>query len=243
MRIRRNLASHNSSNDVASTCSDPPGSNHRNPIPRRCSSAATTTCSLVCTLSRSPWDVADPSSSQLEGGLFSLTGTSTAVPDAPRSVGSSEKLSGDKKKRLNGADSDRENDAGLKASPGKIRASGIRSYSSQPSVEKQQRESNTETVPKRRGRPVKKPSANAYEFYYYSGFGPHWGKKRGSTGSEPASNTIVGVEKESSPSPGIGFVDYGEDEDEEDDDDENGETGRRRGGRKRVKARSLKSLM
>uniref|UniRef100_A0A7N0T4Q0 Uncharacterized protein n=1 Tax=Kalanchoe fedtschenkoi TaxID=63787 RepID=A0A7N0T4Q0_KALFE len=263
MRIRRNLvpASNNSSNDVVSTCSDPP-SNNPVVIPRRCSS---TPSSLVCFLNQSPWDVVDPSS-QLECGLFSLTGTSI-VPDpsnAPRSAVASRK----QLNRVNGADSDcdkerRENGARLKLSTGKIRAakvrggmiissnkSQIRSSSSQPHPKKQQ-QPDPQPAPKRRGRPVKKPAANPYEFYYYSGFGPHWGKKRGNTSEPPPpppGMNLVGAEElssEASPSPsaaedargkGIEFVEY----DDEDDEDEEG---RRRGGRKRVKARSLKSLM
>ncbi|CDP08782.1 unnamed protein product [Coffea canephora] len=110
----------------------------------------------------------------------------------------------------------------------------------------------------RRARP-KKPasSSNPYEFYYYSGFGPRWGKKRGAAAAaaamkeEPYTSHDSSSENTSSRNNNIieQVLDYVEDDDEDDydnysklDDDENGEMGRKRA-RKPIKARSLKSLM
>ncbi|XP_028770381.1 uncharacterized protein LOC114727798 isoform X2 [Neltuma alba] len=111
----------------------------------------------------------------------------------------------------------------------------------------------------------KAPSAtsNPYEFYYYSGFGPLWGKRRGgrngglnnknevkAKGGEDSTITEANGATIQSPCSSSqidteGF-DYADDEVEEDYDDEaeegNGESGKKRV-RKPVKARSLKSLM
>ncbi|CAK9134388.1 unnamed protein product [Ilex paraguariensis] len=122
---------------------------------------------------------------------------------------------------------------------------------------------------RRRPRPKKASasSKNPNEFYYYSGFGPLWGKRRGPgrvekeaelnkcIGSEaPVKPVVVLVETTTSPSSSCQICkeirnnqefDYVEDEDEEEDEDEdeeNGEVEYRRV-RKPIKARSLKSLM
>ncbi|KAL4361490.1 hypothetical protein GQ457_04G031260 [Hibiscus cannabinus] len=116
----------------------------------------------------------------------------------------------------------------------------------------------------RRGRAragKKGPSAlNPYEFYYYSGFGPSWGRRRGGS-SEMRKNIIVeGKDVEnyssavttqnnnttSSLSSSSQFdnneeFDYVDDDDDE--DDENVDSGGKKRMRKPVKARSLKSLM
>lgn len=78
----------------------------------------------------------------------------------------------------------------------------------------------------RRTRPKKAPAAassNPYEFYYYTGFGPRWGKVRGETDSKHG-----------------GFV-YEDDDSEEDEDDDRVD-GKKKRMRKPIKARSLKSL-
>lgn len=99
-----------------------------------------------------------------------------------------------------------------------------------------------------------KSESNPYEIYYYSGFGPRWGKKRGAEKqAEPAkvveseievaattppssnSSRIISIEK---------FQYLEDDEDEEEEDDETIDGNRlKRGRKKRIKARSLKSLM
>lgn len=102
----------------------------------------------------------------------------------------------------------------------------------------------------------KKPTSNPLEFYYYSGFGPAWGKKRGSVDTVPngyneaslvdhmdvqeekgqifeAEMADVGPMKTES-----GYMDvYG--------DDQKGKVGiiGKKRGRKPIKERSLKSLM
>ncbi|KAG6419849.1 hypothetical protein SASPL_116361 [Salvia splendens] len=78
----------------------------------------------------------------------------------------------------------------------------------------------------RRTRPKKAPAAassNPCEFYYYTGFGPRWGKVRGETDSKHE-----------------GFV-YEDDDSEEDEDDDRVD-GKKKRMRKPIKARSLKSL-
>ncbi|KAL0459370.1 UNVERIFIED_CONTAM: hypothetical protein Slati_0564200 [Sesamum latifolium] len=116
---------------------------------------------------------------------------------------------------------------------------------------------------RRRPRPKKasSSSSNPYEFYYYSGFGPRWGKKRGdqSTNCKNNGNCIVPKvvddhEHEREVSRRVDdngdefdYVEY-EDDDEEEDEDEDDEERKGNGNekkrmRKRIKARSLKSLM
>ncbi|PIM97409.1 hypothetical protein CDL12_30121 [Handroanthus impetiginosus] len=106
----------------------------------------------------------------------------------------------------------------------------------------------TSSEPRRRPRPKKastSSSSNPYEFYYYSGFGPRWGKKRGETCKDTDSimSQSIGHEHEVDPVPSISDeFDYSEFEDEEEDEDEDRENGKKRV-RKPIKARSLKSLM
>lgn len=111
-------------------------------------------------------------------------------------------------------------------------------------------------IRKGRGRAAKKGSSsgpNPYEFYYYSGFGPLWGKRRGDRGSEGKKMEGKAVDNgyrndkttSSSLQIGNGRFDYVDDDDEDDDDDDDdrdGDSGKKRM-RKPVKARSLKSLM
>ncbi|KAK8565789.1 hypothetical protein V6N12_059341 [Hibiscus sabdariffa] len=120
----------------------------------------------------------------------------------------------------------------------------------------------------RRGRAragKKGPSAalNPYEFYYYSGFGPSWGRRRGGN-SEMRKNIIVeGKDVEnnisavttqnnnttssasSSQFDNNEEFDHVNDEDYDDvdEDEENVDSGGKKRMRKPVKARSLKSLM
>ncbi|RDY01079.1 hypothetical protein CR513_15640, partial [Mucuna pruriens] len=108
------------------------------------------------------------------------------------------------------------------------------------------------------GKKAATASSNPYEFYYYSGFGPLWGKRRGDRNGEGSKNgansTMVESENVADdiindnvvPSvadiPSVsemdneGIIDYVDDDEEEDD------SGKKRM-RKPVKARSLKSLM
>ena len=108
-------------------------------------------------------------------------------------------------------------------------------------------------------------SSNPYEFYYYSGFGPSWGKRRGDRNGEGSKNNVVGTENSTMAEPGgggddnagggevgggsvsemenEGIIDYVEDDDDEEEvvvmEDDSG----KKRTRKPVKARSLKSLM
>ncbi|KAG8370826.1 hypothetical protein BUALT_Bualt13G0023800 [Buddleja alternifolia] len=98
----------------------------------------------------------------------------------------------------------------------------------------------------RRPRPKKAPSSsNPHEFYYYSGFGPRWGKKRGEVSkNNVGSNVSRNLDNESNSLMLSQFdeeIDY-DDEEDDDEDEENGEK-RKKKARKPIKERSLKSLM
>ncbi|KAH7849630.1 hypothetical protein Vadar_020630 [Vaccinium darrowii] len=117
---------------------------------------------------------------------------------------------------------------------------------------------------RRRGRPRKvqlqppppppPATANPYEFYYYSGFGPRWGKKRG-VRDVPKSDSVEEEEEEivreivpqhsslSSSSSEIDSEEFDYIEDDDDEDKEDKRNVKKRRGRKPIKARSLKSLM
>ncbi|PSS24275.1 Growth-regulating factor like [Actinidia chinensis var. chinensis] len=86
---------------------------------------------------------------------------------------------------------------------------------------------------------------NPQEFYYYSGFGPRWGKKRGSNNPVNNNNKVRLQEFEvgAAPSSSSSQIDHDLCDYVEDDyDEEEDEFGKKRG-RKPIKARSLKSLM
>ncbi|KAL9396936.1 hypothetical protein Peur_011189 [Populus x canadensis] len=98
-------------------------------------------------------------------------------------------------------------------------------------------------------------NSNPYEFYYYSGFGPLWGKRRGDRDAvnknedkDVDNGTIIDSMTQnttpfssSSPIENNRQFDHVEGEEEEDDDEEE-DSGKKRM-RKPVKARSLKSFM
>ncbi|KAL4339190.1 hypothetical protein GQ457_08G022730 [Hibiscus cannabinus] len=104
-------------------------------------------------------------------------------------------------------------------------------------------------------------ASNPYEFYYYSGFGPSWGKKRRGGGGKVkgiGKNHVEQKEVENNGSvitgqnnPAVSYssqiddneeFDYVDEDEDEDEDEENGDSGKKRM-RKPIKARSLKSLM
>ncbi|KAL2487901.1 putative membrane lipoprotein [Forsythia ovata] len=88
-------------------------------------------------------------------------------------------------------------------------------------------------------------SSNQYEFYYYSGFGPRWGKKRGENKwiSRPKNDYRYNDMSQPTSSQIDNEKSKFEDEVEYEEEYEvNGESGRKRA-RKPIKARSLKSLM
>lgn len=76
-----------------------------------------------------------------------------------------------------------------------------------------------------------------HSFNYYSGFGPNWGKRRA---ARELSKTIEVV---ATPSSSNGTEDLSVFEDEEEDDNEKSGVNGTKRVRKRIKARSLKSLM
>ncbi|KAL8505459.1 hypothetical protein ACS0TY_016633 [Phlomoides rotata] len=82
-----------------------------------------------------------------------------------------------------------------------------------------------EDPPPRHIRPKKAPSSNPNEFYYYSGFGPRWGKQRGETNMNNNRGNAEDYDN----------MEYNDDVEEE-------EVGKKRA-RKPMIARSLKSLM
>ncbi|KAH6766651.1 hypothetical protein C2S52_017634 [Perilla frutescens var. hirtella] len=103
----------------------------------------------------------------------------------------------------------------------------------------------------RRARPKKAPaSANPYEFYYYSGFGPRWGKRRGEGRKNSSMPKNVGGDGDGSGEAeaeavisNIEEFDYEEYEDEDEEDEEESRDNGRKRVRKPIKARSLKSLL
>ncbi|CAA0823946.1 Putative membrane lipoprotein [Striga hermonthica] len=121
--------------------------------------------------------------------------------------------------------------------------SQVRSYSYSSAAKKPVPE------PRRPARPKKAPSSNPHDFYYYSGFGPRWAKKRGAdcnnTSASASANGNIehghGIEKNYSSSEDKSEYDEPDYEDSEEDEEEE-KKGRKRG-RKPIKARSLKSLM
>ncbi|KAF8412222.1 hypothetical protein HHK36_000182 [Tetracentron sinense] len=94
----------------------------------------------------------------------------------------------------------------------------------------------------RRGKTLS--SRNSSEFYYYSGFGPLWGKKRNGRGGEVRKREMeIDVVAQTNPSSSSHIDSHHDDYfDDESDSDSDGDGGRKRI-RKPVKARSLKSLM
>ncbi|XP_024993048.1 uncharacterized protein LOC112526858 [Cynara cardunculus var. scolymus] len=103
----------------------------------------------------------------------------------------------------------------------------------------------------------KRASTSPYEFYYYTGFGPSWGKKRGSTATTsntyneiiPTDDMDIRREMEKRFEPETSKIRPTKTELMYDDDDvddnkkgKSGIVGKKRG-RKPIKARSLKSLM
>lgn len=118
---------------------------------------------------------------------------------------------------------------------------------------------------KTRGAGKKAASSNPYEFYYYSGFGPSWGKRRGDRNGEESKSSGNSTMVESENGVGVAASDEVVVDDEvmndnvvvvpsgleidneviidyEDDDEDEEDSGKKRM-RKPVKARSLKSLM
>ncbi|XP_073049061.1 uncharacterized protein [Primulina eburnea] len=118
-------------------------------------------------------------------------------------------------------------------------------YNSAHSATKNSEKSSVET----RGRPRSKkrvaPSlSNPNEFYYYSGFGPWWGKKRGEVSKKINEELNMPKNDPENDQEASSLCDIGDDHLDKDGDEEekNEEIGKKRA-RKPIKARSLKSLM
>ncbi|KAA8520657.1 hypothetical protein F0562_014913 [Nyssa sinensis] len=129
----------------------------------------------------------------------------------------------------------------------------LRNYNSlaHPASKKSEKSPEKVAAICRRLRAKKASSAtNPHEFYYYSGFGPLWGKKRSTRVIEPNINneTKLEVDVIKTPTSPPEEFDYIEDDDEdyyeanEEKIDVKGDLGKKRA-RKPIKARSLKSLM
>ncbi|KAL6564497.1 hypothetical protein OROMI_015947 [Orobanche minor] len=87
-------------------------------------------------------------------------------------------------------------------------------------------------------------TSNQYEFYYYSGFGPRWGKKRGETNSKNSSSSMMrNIEHEDEIEHRTDRYDELGNEEEEDEEEEIRDNIGKKRVRKPIKARSLKSLM
>ncbi|GMI75898.1 MATERNAL EFFECT EMBRYO ARREST 46, EMBRYO SAC DEVELOPMENT ARREST 8 [Hibiscus trionum] len=137
-------------------------------------------------------------------------------------------------------------DSGNNINPGKK----AENYNNQPTESRRGRARTS-----RRG---SSSGSNPYEFYYYSGFGPSWGKKRRGGDKVKGINKNLHIESEEVETNGSVItaqnnsalssssqIDDNEEfdyEEEEEEDGENGDSGKKRM-RKPIKARSLKSLM
>ncbi|KAE8708000.1 Syntaxin of plants 71 [Hibiscus syriacus] len=126
----------------------------------------------------------------------------------------------------------------------------VENYNNQPTVSRQ--------VRARASRKCSSSASKPYEFYYYSGFGPSWGKKRRGEDKvkegisknqierkEVENNGNVITSQNNSAQSYSSQIDDNKEFDYVDDDekdDENGDSGNKRM-RKPIKARSLKSLM
>lgn len=138
------------------------------------------------------------------------------------------------------------------------------SLSAHPSAAAKKLEKPVTAPIRRRGRPRKvqvppppPPTVvNPYEFYYYSGFGPRWGRKRG-VSHIAKSERVEEEEKEinvrervphfsillSSSEMDSDEFEYVEDMKKDDEENNAKKKKKMRRGRKPIKARSLKSLM
>ncbi|KAA8516076.1 hypothetical protein F0562_019255 [Nyssa sinensis] len=237
--------------------------------PTESSSHLSTDQTHVCQLNRSPWDVIifppDSSSStppyQVDGddsftgngSLGDSTGAVESVASMKISMGEEGKnqLRFDNGEAILCCKSDgkgwqcrREAKQGYSLCEHHL--TQLRNYNSlaHPASKKSEKLTEKSNTICRRPR-VKKASAapNPHQFYYYSGFGPLWGKKRVTRADQPnkISDTKpkVGAVLKITPPSSPSEFDYVEDDDE---DDENEDAGKKRI-RKPIKARSLKSLM
>ncbi|XP_009597508.1 uncharacterized protein [Nicotiana tomentosiformis] len=129
----------------------------------------------------------------------------------------------------------------------------VKHYNNSAKIPDKQQEAAAAAIGRARCRPRAKKSSfssSPYQFYYYSGFGPSWGKKRGyrKTDSDAAARDVEHVQSMaevsndshltqfSSSQINYDEFDYVEGEDNEE------KNGKKRA-RKPIKARSLKSLM
>ncbi|KAL2236407.1 UNVERIFIED_CONTAM: hypothetical protein Sindi_0832400 [Sesamum indicum] len=127
----------------------------------------------------------------------------------------------------------------------------LKNYNSSSHSKKSEKSSLAE--PQRRPRPKRasaSSSSNPHEFYYYSGFGPRWGRKRGEASKKAGTDASKNIEIESDLNSAVlsrfqedDDTDYVEDEEEENEDEDHGNSSRKKRARKPIKARSLKSLM
>ncbi|GMP61393.1 hypothetical protein CsSME_00023882 [Camellia sinensis var. sinensis] len=223
--------------------------------------------SHICHLNQSPWDAIsfppDSASSpfQVDGeDSFTVNASLGDSPGAVESVTSMKTSVVDGQNAINNVD--KIEDANERKDKLGFGKNGV--ILCCKSHEKDWKCKKSENVAIRRRPRPKKParsSSNPYEFYYYSGFGPRWGKKRGTntnvefirveSDTKDVDEVKVIVTKAtttpySSSSSQIDNEEFDYIEDDDDDDDENveecGEFGKKRG-RKPIKARSLKSLM
>ncbi|KAL1561340.1 hypothetical protein AAHA92_04057 [Salvia divinorum] len=178
-----------------------------------------------CQLNQSPWDA--------------MTFSPPSSPPPPFQVNSSDARAGNGSSDNRVSVSERRSEYPDAAAEAPLKAAqplstaarptgraGIKSYSSSIAAKKSVKPSEAEAP--RRSRSKKAPAAasssNPYEFYYYTGFGPRWGKTRGETDRKHDD-----------------FV-YEDDDSEGDEDDDDTVNGEKKRMRKPIKARSLKSL-
>ncbi|KAF5744385.1 hypothetical protein HS088_TW08G00990 [Tripterygium wilfordii] len=230
----------------------------------------------VCQLNQSPWDVINfsdetypaPSLNQLGGNdSFALD---TSLRDSAGVVESVESMMDCEdyeamEMKTNEDNGGEENKLEGTKNKKKKFCKGLNNKTSCVSTKRGAAMAERRTRPGRAKKGSSCNSSNPYEFYYYSGFGPSWGKRRadringggGETKIKSKFSKSRDVEADiiqNTTAPPLSLVDrieevdFVEEEDdyEEDDDDEQqrcSSNGGKKRVRKLVKARSLKSLM
>ncbi|XP_047323878.1 uncharacterized protein LOC124927503 [Impatiens glandulifera] len=228
MRIRKLAKLHgftfcNNNNAVSKTDSISPPASSPSPVPFL--------QSHICHLNQSPWDVATFSPPESPSSPFQVDGDESNTVD---STGAIESVSVSSMNNIE-INNDYNRDLQLQPEP-EPPGKGNRRHET-AAMNPAAAESSTA------GRRTK----NSYDFYYYSGFGPRWGKRRGLRNENGKSIGIMEaaavVEDDVIAAAGeqLDYVEL-----DEDDDDYNGvkmKMKKKKRGRKPIKARSLKSLM
>ncbi|CAN0889997.1 hypothetical protein LINGRAHAP2_LOCUS16223 [Linum grandiflorum] len=242
------------------------------------SSSSSSSGHVICQLNQSPWDVISSSQFDARNGSFvdDYDSLAAVVNESVASMMMEEEEEDDKMEEVqqvygNGMNIDDDEELNCNTAP------SARNIASRPrkncnTASSAARRGGKAKAAKKRATPASTSSSNPYEFYYYSGFGPRWGKQRradrgdgrGGGGNLDGRDQVItgsaemngggspaasGLSRGNSSSPSMEVLDfldedYDDDEDEEEEEEEEiGVDCRKKRMRKPVKARSLKSLM